>query len=207
MQRYSVQLAEPIGRLVVLEAPLGPDMDSHQLQWIAAQADVVVMVVDAMRMDEHCDGVFSAAISDALPGTPVIVVLTFVDQLAGESWQPRYDWQKPLTNCDYLIRDTIDDVRRRLGYGFAGILPACTDSKQTQIHGIAEWIIPAVAAAVRKDQASIFLRAIEHPEWGSADAERAIRRCGRQLLTAAGRNQPSGSTPRSLRRATSRQAR
>ena len=165
VSRHRVQLAEPLARLVVLEAELDRHAGPTQLGWISQHADLAVLVCDATQpADETYDKLES--LFSACAERSVVAVLTHVDQLI----EPLDDWKQSDAGVDEAMWAASGPWREKLKSLVAAVVPVCTDVRNARVYGVDEWFVPVVSAELNPRQSTVLLAAIKRTEGAALDA-------------------------------------
>src|SRR5262249_51595133 len=91
---------------------------------------------------------------------PVLAVLTHIDLLSPAlEWAPPYDWKAPSRTKEKEIHDAVAAVEEQFGSSVAGVIPVCT--APGKIHGVQEWLLPALVSLLDQAHAVAFLRCLK----------------------------------------------
>jgi hypothetical protein len=108
---------------------------------------------------------------------PILGVLTHIDLIPPSlEWAPPYDWRHPQRLKEKRMAEAVATVQEQLGGYLAGVVPVC--SATGKIHGIDEWLLPAVAELLDEVHAVALLRCLR----AEIDTGK-IRRVWSQLVT------------------------
>jgi predicted GTPase len=170
IQRYELQPRGIPTRLVLLDTVgyghTGPREDQLRATEDAAQqSDLLLLVLHArnparqadLEMLQRLRAWFASRPDLRMP--PVVAVLTHIDLLSpAMEWAPPYNWQKPSRPKEVQIDQAVKAVRDQLGEYLAGVVPVCTAAGK--VHGVEEWLVPAVAALLDESKAVALLRVL-----------------------------------------------
>ena len=160
VQRYRVQLDQPLARLVMLEMDLSGEHPTQRFQWITKGSDLVMFVSDVTQPDF---GIPTALLERCrVAQVPMIVVLTHVDRMAAiEELKTRLG-RKACSELDEAICRAVDEDRGRFGKDVT-VVPLWVDQDRGEMYGINQRLIPALAAVLTKAQSRVVLEAIAAP--------------------------------------------
>jgi hypothetical protein len=184
--RYNLTLpgGGPVG--VLDTAGYGQD-GANEAEFEAAakastEADLILFVTQATNPGRRADvdlldrlrAWFAARPQLKLP--PVVAVVNQIDLLSPKAeWFPPYNWVTGTRPKEVAIRDCVAAVREQLGARVVDVVPVC--AREGDTFGIAEGLVPAVAAQLDDARGAALLRAF-HAE-AAADQ---WKRVGQQML-------------------------
>jgi len=150
----------------------------------ARQADVVLLVLHARDPARQADLDLLQGLKrylesqPELRAPPVLAVLTHIDLLSPAlEWAPPYDWQKPRRPKEQQMQEAVAAVQEQLGMYLAGAVPVCAAAGR--IHGVEEWLLPALVGLLDQARAVALLRCLK------AEVSREkMSKVFRQLLAA-----------------------
>jgi predicted GTPase len=187
--RYELQPAGIPTRLVLLDTVgyghTGPKEDQLKAtQEAAKQSDLLLLVLHARNPARQADAELLGALKrwkaahPELKMPPILGVLTHIDLLSpAMEWAPPYNWQQPKRPKEVHINQALEAVREQLGDGFAGVVPVC--AAPGKVHGVEEWLLPAVVELLDEGHAVALLRCLR----AEADAGK-VRKVFLQLSAA-----------------------
>jgi predicted GTPase len=170
ISRYTVHPPSVDSDLVILDSVgyghEGPKADQLRSTAQAARnADIIIMVLHALNPARQADLDFMSGLSrwfhdrPELKMPPIIGVLTHIDLLSPAlEWSPPYDLINPKRPKEKSIAEASQAAREQFGQTLEIILPVCTAAGK--LHGVEEWLIPALAGEIDEAHAVAFLRAI-----------------------------------------------
>lgn len=194
--RYSLNLAGTPDRLVLLDtAGYGEEGASaaqvEETRRAFQMADVVLLVMDARSPAREPDRKLLEAIRDwyqtnvRLRPPSVVGVLTHIDGLSPVmEWSPPYDWTKPVRPKEETIRSAVEYNAREFGHLLAAVVPVCSDVEANRVHGVEEWLLPAVSTLLGEARACSLIRTL-HSELDRGKVRRVARQfyhAGRGLI-------------------------
>jgi predicted GTPase len=203
VQRYELQPRGIPTRLVLLDtvgyAHTGPRADQLRATEDAAQqSDLLLLVLHArnparqadLEMMQRLREWFASRPDLRMP--PVVAVLTHIDLLSpAMEWSPPYDWRRPQRPKEKNMQQAVEVVQEQLGPYLAGVVPVCT--AEGKVHGVAEWLLPAVAALLDEVHAVALLRCLR-AEIDTGKVRKVFHQllaAGKELVRAVWQNLPS----------------
>jgi predicted GTPase len=187
--RYEVQPPGIATRLVLLDTIGYHHTDPRTDQFAATvdaaqQSDLLLLVMHARNPARQADLAMLRGLREWFGKRPdlkmpkVLGVLTHIDLLSPAlEWQPPYNWQQPERLKERQIGGAVDAAHDQLGEYLVGVAPVCT--AREKVHGVTEWLLPAVAQLLNEAQAVAFLRCLR----AEADTGK-VRKVFSQLLAA-----------------------
>lgn len=190
LTRYELQPPGVPTRLVLLDtvgyAHTGPKADQLRVtQESAQQSDLLLLVLHArnparqpdLKMLQALRGWFAGRPDLKMP--PVLAVLTHIDLLSpAMEWSPPYDWQHPMRVKEHQMAEAVAAAREQLCEYLRGVVPVCV--APGKVHGVEEWLLPAVSELLDEGHAVGLLRCIR----AEIDAGK-VRRVWEQFRRAA----------------------
>jgi uncharacterized protein len=187
--RYELQPEGIPTRLVLLDTVgyghTGPKQDQlRATEEAARQSDLLLLVMHATNPGRQADLEMLQALRqwfDTQPDLkmpPVLGVLTHIDLLRPSlEWSPPYDWQNPKRPKEHQIDQAVAAAREQLGRYLVGVVPVCAAVQK--VHGVEEWLLPALAELLDQAHAVALLRCLR----AEADTGK-VRKVFYQLLAA-----------------------
>jgi predicted GTPase len=187
--RYELELGDVGTRLELLDTVgyghSGPRKDQlRATQEAARRSDLLLLVMQARNPARQADLEVLQALRAWFDGQPdlkrppILGVVTHIDMLTpAMEWAPPYDWQHPKRTKEQQIAQALEVVREQLGQYLAGVVPVCT--AEGKVHGIEEWLLPAIAELLDQAHAVALLRCLR----AEADTGK-VRKVFEQLLSA-----------------------
>ncbi|MFO0952566.1 MAG: GTPase [Isosphaeraceae bacterium] len=132
----------------------------------AADADLLVLVIDARRPTNEADVAFASAWDTwfvehpnwELP--PALAVLTGIDEAdPGLVWQPPYDWQKGQGPREEAARARLNGLRTTLPPSFLEVIPVGLPEKAP--FGVAELVLPTLIVLCNKAERTALIRHLQ----------------------------------------------
>jgi predicted GTPase len=187
--RYELQPEGIPTRLVLLDTVgyghTGPKEDQlRATEEAARQSDLLVLVLHATNPARLADLEMLQALRQWFDAKPdlnmpaVLGVLTHIDLLRPSlEWAPPYDWQNPKRPKERQIHEAVAAAREQLGQYLVGVVPVC--AAPGKVHGVEEWLLPALAELLDQAHAVALLRCLR----AEADT-RKVRKVFFQMLAA-----------------------
>jgi predicted GTPase len=169
--RYELQPANIPTRLVLLDtvgyAHTGPRADQVEATRDAAQqSDLLLLVLHARNPARQADLQMLQQLRDWFVSRPdlkrprILAVLTHIDLLSpAMEWAPPYDWQQPKRPKEHQIQQAVAAVQEQLGEYLVGVVPVCV--APGKVHGVDEWLLPAVTELLDEAHAVALLRCLK----------------------------------------------
>jgi len=173
--RHTVALPRTSTPIVLLDtvgyARHGPKRDDVANTMAAVrQSALVMLVLHACQPARQPDLAFLRAMdawfahNPRFVKPPVLAVVTHIDQLPPPlEWEPPYDgWlaESPRRIKERNIRAVTQDVQTTLSPYVSGAVPACTDVANERVHGIQEWVEPALLSLLPKGRGKVLVDAL-----------------------------------------------
>jgi predicted GTPase len=187
--RYELQPEGIPTRLVLLDTVgyghTGPKEDQlRATQEAARQSDLLLLVMHATNPARQADLEMLQALRQWFDTKPdlkipmILGVLTHIDLLRPSlEWAPPYDWQNPQRPKEHQIDQAVAAAREQLGKYLVGVVPVCAAAQK--VHGVDEWLLPALAELLDQAHAVALLRCLR----AEADTGK-VRKVFYQLLAA-----------------------
>jgi uncharacterized protein len=188
VQRYELHPKGIPAKLVLLDTVgyghEGPKADQLKATLNAAQhSDLVFLVVHANNPARQPDLTALKAFRDwfterpHLKRPPIVAVMTHIDLLKPSlEWHPPYDWTQPKRPKEQSIQLALAAVREQFGDLVTAVVPVCTAAGKN--YGLAEALLPAVAAKLDEAHGVALLRALR----AEVDAGK-VRKVFHQILS------------------------
>jgi predicted GTPase len=169
--RYELQPPNIPTRLVLLDtvgyAHTGPRADQVEATKDAAQqSDLLLLVLHARNPGRQADLDMLQQLRTWFTSRPdlkrprLLAVLTHIDLLSpAMEWAPPYDWQQPKRPKEHQIQQAVAAVQEQLGDYLAGVVPVCV--APGKVHGVEEWLLPALAELLDEAHAVALLRCLK----------------------------------------------
>lgn len=151
----------------------------------AAEADLLVLAVDADRDDPRPDAAFveawlaSWARDDGREPPPALAVLTNVDspRLADDAWRPPYQWLDGQRPREIAVRARANRLRDALPAGVVDVVPL--GLIESAPFGVNERLLPEIATLLARVERSAILREMRRFA-DRSKVGRLVRQIGRQ---------------------------
>jgi predicted GTPase len=137
-------------------------------------ADLILLVTPATVPGRQADVDLLDRLKEWFAGKPhlrmppVVAVVNQVDLLSPKAeWAPPYDWKAGTRPKEANIRDCVAAVREQVGGRATDVVPVC--AREGETWGMADGLVPAVAAHLDHARGSAVLRAFE-----AEGSERAV---------------------------------
>ena len=169
--RYELQPPDVPSRFQLLDtvgySNAGPRGDQkHATEEAARDSDLILLVLHARDPARQADLNVLEGLNQYfaerpnLRKPPVLAVLTHIDLLSPSlEWKPPYDWQNPQRPKEQQINQAVQAVKEQLGSFLVGVVPVCT--AEGKVHGIQEWLLPALVGLLDQAHAVAFLRCLK----------------------------------------------
>lgn len=151
----------------------------------AANADLMLLVIDAARDDTAADVDFARAWKawfDSHPGReqpPALTVLTGADRPAlGDGWKPPYQWSTGHAPREAAVRARMAALRSVLPPGLTEIV-AVGLPEEGPPFGVSEEVLPVLATLLHRSDRAHLLRHIQNQQ-GRSKVSRFISQVGQQ---------------------------